>query len=208
MKTQSSKKIIGAFDDLIEAKRNITQGISDSLTNDLAKGSINDLLRQIGAEDLVHAQTKGEMHEGEEIDLKKKEKKEQPKHVEPAYNYAERIIHGEGRIHAEDSREIAVKIEEIMIELKKIVEGSKELQVEFMQVTIEQAPKKPGKYHLNFVEWLLQNVMQIRLRIEDSSAWLAMFKSKKDKRKYWNMFKKHGTTFGLSNERNVSTQVG
>lgn len=208
MKTQSSKKIIGAFDDLIEAKRNITQGISDSLTNDLAKGSINDVLKQIGVSEFLGTQSQGEMREGEEIDLKKQEKKEQVKHVEPAYNYAERIIHGEKRIHAEDGREIAVKIEEIMIELKKIVESSKELQVEFRQVTIEQAPQKPGKYHLNFVEWLLQNVQQIRLRIEDSSAWLAMFKSKKDKRQYWNMFKKHGTSFGLSNERNVATQVG
>src|SRR3989344_875911 len=200
MKTQSSKKIIGAFDDLIEAKRNITQGISDSLANDLAKGSVNDLLKQIGAEDLVHTQASGDMEEGEEIDLKEK-KKEQPQHVEPAYNYAERIIHGEKRIQAENAQEIKVKIEEVMIELRKIVDSSKELQVEFRQVTIEKVPSKPGKYHLNFVEWLLQNVMQIRLRIEDSSAWLAMFKSKKDKRQYWNMFKKHGTTFGLSNER-------
>jgi len=207
MKTQSSKKIIGAFDDLIEAKRNITQGISDSLANDLAKGSVNDLLKQIGAEDLVHTQASGDMEEGEEIDLKGK-KKEQPQHVEPAYNYAERIIHGEKRIQAENAQEIKVKIEEVMIELRKIVDSSKELQVEFRAVTIEKVPAKPGKYHLNFVEWLLQNVMQIRLRIEDSSAWLAMFKSKKDKRQYWNMFKKHGTTFGLSNERGVATQVG
>lgn len=202
MKAQNTKgQKLGFFDDLIEAKRNLTSGISDSLVNDLAKGSVNDILRQIGV-------SAGEMEEGKEIDLKKKEQKEKIQHVEPAYNYAERVIHGEGRIHAEDSRELQVKIEEIMIELRKIVESSKDLQVEFRQVTVEQAPKKPGKYHLNFVEWLLQNVKQIRLRIEDSSAWLAMFKSKKDKRQYWNMFKKHGTTFGLSNERNVSTQVG
>ncbi len=208
MKTlNKTKQIIGGFDDLIEAKRNITSGITDSLTNDLLRGSISDLWKQVGAAELLGIAVKGEMREGEEIDLKK-QNKETPQKSEPAYNYVEKILHGEKRIHAEDNREIQVRIEEIMIELKKIVESSRELQVEFKQVTVEQTVAKPGKYHFNFVEWLLANVKQIRLRIEDSSAWLAMFKSKKDKRQYWNMFKKHGTSFGLSNERNVATQVG
>lgn len=207
MKNQTkTKRIIGGYDDQVERAKSLPQSISDSLFDDLLKKTPDSLWKQVVGGENRH-DASGDLKEGEEIDLKG-HKKEEPQHVEPAYNYAERVLDGEKRIHAEDSREIQVKIEEIMIELKKVVESSKELQVEFRQVAVEQAPSKPGKYHLNFVEWLLENVRQIRLRIEDSGAWLAAFKSKKDKKQYWNMFKKHGTSFALTNERNVATQVG
>src|SRR3989344_5698474 len=72
----------------------------------------------------------------------------------------------------------------------------------------EQQIVNPGKYHVSFFEWVLLLVRQARMKVEDSSAWLGAFKSKKAKKQYWSMFKKHGTTFGLSNERVVSTQTG
>ena len=202
-------KQIGGFDDHIEASRSIGSSVSSSLLNDLLKPGGKDLLKQVGAfEVLGRAKKGGEMHEGEEIDLKNAHKKETIQHVEAAYNYTEKILHGDREIQAETAQETRIKIEEIMIELRKVVESSKELKMEFEQVSVEQISAKPGKYHLNFVEWMLENVREIRMRIEDSGAWLAATHSKKDKKQYWSMFKKHGTSFGLSNERSVATQVG
>ena len=80
--------------------------------------------------------------------------------------------------------------------------------MEFKEVTMETVPAKPGVYHVNFFEWLFSLIKGIREKIEDSCVWLRAFQSKKSKRGYWAMFKKHGTSFGLSSERVVATQTG
>jgi hypothetical protein len=82
------------------------------------------------------------------------------------------------------------------------------LQIEFKEVAIEQRIVNPGKYHTSFFEWVLSAIRIARMKVEDSGAWLSASKGKKAKKDYWQMFKKHGTTFGLSNERVVATQTG
>jgi hypothetical protein len=46
------------------------------------------------------------------------------------------------------------------------------------------------------------------MTVEDSGAWLSAMSGKKGKKTYWSEFKKHGTSFGMSNERSVATQTG
>ena len=83
------------------------------------------------------------------------------------------------------------------------------MQVQFAEVTIDQPPAEVGTYHVNFYEWLLSVIKIAREKVEDSSVWLQAINTKKNKKMgYWGMFKKHGTTFGLSHERNVATQTG
>ena len=89
--------------------------------------------------------------------------------------------------------------------------SSKELEIQFKDVVVEQRIVKPGKYHQSFFEWMLIIVKTARMRVEDAGTWLSVMHGKKNKRhsqNYWQMFKKHGTTFGLSNERVVATQTG
>lgn len=204
----------------IEAVTNLGRSVVQSVTEDVGKGFVaeawNQLLKGEGY-DKARA-TKGELEEGEELDLlaisqtaqkePSSQKETAAQYVEPGIDYKREIIHAEKRILGENQKELSIKIEEILIELKKLTKTSQELAVEFKEVTVEQAPAKPGKYHLAFFEWLLTLVKVARLKVEDSASWLALFKSKKKQKGYWNMFKKHGTTFGLSNERVVATQVG
>jgi len=118
------------------------------------------------------------------------------------------IKSSERAMHAEN-REITQKLQEIMNELRRLVSTSKILQMEFADVSVEQAPQSAGEYHLNFFDWLLLTIRAARQKVEDSGAWLASAKSKGGKKGgYWGMFKKHGTSFGLSNERSVATQTG
>lgn len=156
----------------------------------------------------------GDLTEGQAIDLstasKTKTQKETLSYqdIEGGFDYRREILHGERKIARENTQIIEMKIQEIVVELKRLAKTSKVLEVEFKEITAEQRIVKPGKYHVSFFEWLLTIVKTARIRVEDSGAWLSMFQSKKAKRQYWNMFKKHGTTFGLSNERIVATQTG
>lgn len=128
---------------------------------------------------------------------------------EAAINYGSDVLQHAERATHQEAREISQKLQEIMNELRRLVSTSKVLEMEFADVSVEQAPTQAGEYHLNFFDWLLLTIRAARQKVEDSGAWLATAKNKGGKKGgYWGMFKKHGTTFGLSNERSVATQTG
>lgn len=197
----------------------------DSIKNDLAKGMIGDVLEQtLGWDKMLgtdiakreRKETSGDLIQGQEISLNKKkvdQKAEKPQEerrprIEAAWNYTEEILHAEKRISQTENRELSAKVSEIMIELKKLTSSSKELEITFREVAVEQKPVNPGKYHLNFFEWMLSTIRSARMKIEDSANWASLFASKKGKKEYWSLFKKHGTSFGSSGERAVATQTG
>lgn len=107
----------------------------------------------------------------------------------------------------EDQTWLKQEIEKVRMELKALASAVKGLNTE-VQKAIDQVPVNPGIYHKNFFERLRSVLVIMREQIQNSDAWLAMFQSRKQKKGYWGMYKKHGTTFGLSHERTASTQSG
>lgn len=212
---QQSKQFIDQ--NPVEAFRGIGKGVAQSLAKDVVEGSITDLWRQFLSpaeyKQSEKSSLSGDLEEGQELSLKNisnKKTKEKPINADaqPGINYRQEILHGERKVSRENSQMLEVKIQQIIVELKKLTTSSKELQVQFKQATVEILPVNPGKYHVSFFEWLLATIKIARMKIEDSASWLSMFRSKKAQKQYWSMFKKHGTTFGLSNERVVATQTG
>ena len=101
----------------------------------------------------------------------------------------------------------------LVSELKKHValleKKEKGLTSELSKIKVEQLPPKTGIYYLRFLEWMLLEVKRLIIKVEEGSAWLATFNQRKRKKLgYWKMYKKHGTTFGLSHERSLATQTG
>lgn len=107
-----------------------------------------------------------------------------------------------------ETAEIKRAIEEIKIELQRLVSSSQVLQMEFGQTSFAQTPTTPGKYHVNFFQWVLSVIKQARMKVEDAGAWKAALKGKKNKQGFWGRAKKEGTTFLLHHDRNVATQAG
>lgn len=153
------------------------------------------------------------LFEGQEVSLadlqeKKAEEKEEKSYIEPGLEYVKEIVHANERAINRETQELEMQLREIMAEIKKLADSSKELQAQFRTVAVEQHVVKPGKYHKSFFSWLLSIVRAARMNVEDSGAWLAAMHSKKKARGYNEMSKKHGTSFTLNNERTVATQVG
>lgn len=214
-KSQSTQKKTFIDQNPIESFKGIGQAVLNSTVKDLGKDAVSDLWAQLlgGEKKLSKDEFAGDLSEGEEIDFKAIAKKKSAEKsdfndIEPAIDYKREILQRETQIVRENTQVLKIKIEEILAELKKITATSSELAVEFKEITVEQRIEKPGDYHLNFFQWMLSVIKSARMKIEDSGAWLSTMKSKKGKRNYWAMFEKHGTTFGLSNERVVATQVG
>lgn len=151
----------------------------------------------------------GELKEGEAISFSKT-KKEKNAHIEPAIDYKREIIHAETVNLRHESQELRQRLTEIQTELKKITESSKELEVSFRDVTKEtlNVTVEPGKYHVNFFEWVLATIQNARVRIESAATWINAISAKKSRKDYWSLSKKHGTSYSLSSERVVAQQVG
>lgn len=99
------------------------------------------------------------------------------------------------------------KVAEVRAQLVGLAATIKKFNRE-IERAVEDIPTRPGVYHMNFLERLRGVIMILRQQIEDSSSWLALWSHRKQKKQYWGMYKKHGTSFGLSSERGVSTQAG
>jgi len=203
----------------IESVRNIGGSVVKSVGSDVVKGMTSDVWKQFlgfgESEKQPARELSGDLNEGQELDLTnlrqtqpQKEEVEKPT-IQGGIDYVKEIIHGEKKIIYRHTQEMSAKIQEIIVELKRLASTSKELQIEFKEAAIEQRVSNPGKYHISFFEWMLSVIKQARMKVEDSGAWLAASKGKHAKKQqYWNLFRKHGTSFGLSSERIVATQTG
>ncbi len=188
----------------LESFGNILQGTGSALAKDLAGAGASDFFGQLlGIETPKSKSESGDLQEGEALDLRKIKDAV----IEPGTDYVREIVHTERVTMSEENRAIKIRVEEILVEIKRLAESSRELETQFKDVVVETQIVKPGKYHQNFFEWVFSTIKIARMRIEESVGWMSAMHSKKDK-KYWAMFKKHGTTFGLSNERVVATQTG
>lgn len=192
----------------IESLISIGTGVKDSVVEDLGKAGVYEAWDELLNTELKpHKDTHGDLSEGHEIDLS--ETKEKSHEItEIRHEFASEIIHAGKRASSEASAEIEMRMHEILIEIKKLSESSAELKDQVEVITLESTADNPGVYHVNFLEEMLSFIHDLRLNVEDSLAWFSALRSKKAARQYGSMAKKHGTSFTLSNERQVSTQVG
>jgi hypothetical protein len=222
---KSIKKIIERGPEALSKEpTGIIKGVVDSAKQDLAKASVEEMWREI----LQVPKKAGEMLEGQEIDLsqhhaaaqdapeahgEEEESSEKKKHVDadPHINYRREVLHYRESIQTAENRELTQKVNEIMVELKRLVDSSTIVTAELQAVSVSDAPKEVGKYHINFFEWMLLTLQAARMKIEDSGAWLATMKGKNGKKNGGMLLdaqKKGNTSVSMSNERSVATQTG
>lgn len=176
--------------------------------------SVNTLWKQLlgesGKSQEKQAQMSGDLAEGEELDLSKKQQRlaEKLANIEAGYDYKSEILHFEKKEVQETQTQTSSRVQEILVEIKNLSKSVKELEVEVKDVSMDTVPAKAGKYHQTFFEYLLTVLKNARLRVENSANWLHALTSKKAKKGYWNLAKKHGTSYTLSADRVVSQQVG
>lgn len=222
--TKQKRKLPNIFDfeddETFESLREFTGGIKGSLKKDLAQNGAKDFLNQVlgkyeAASDKAH-KLSGDLHAGEEISLSAHHGSESaptPKRhdIQPGleqYNYYREIVHSGDKGLRQEAYQQEKQVEEILVEIQRLVSSSKVVEAQFASLAVEQKPKEVGKYHTHFFDWVLTTIRQARMKVEDSGAWLASMSGKKGKKNYWSEFKKHGTSFGMSNERSVATQTG
>lgn len=100
--------------------------------------------------------------------------------------------------------QVAKLMQELSAEVIKLEKQTAELTNEVRAVTVDVAPIKPGIYHLNFFEWVIGQIKDLRKKVNQSRLWLNVWSAKKQQKGYWAMYKKHGKKFAESDERAVA----
>ncbi len=182
-------------DNVLEALSSVPSGVASTTVTEFGK---------IGA-DIVSAflgstPRSGELKPNQPIELGEKQPEQAPVQPQRIETISKPNV---------DVLELETKkqLEAIRAELKALIASLKNLHQE-VQTAVSQEVVNPGVYHLNFFEQLKTFIKVLRQQIEDSRTWLAAFTTRKKKIGYWGMFKKHGTTFGLSSERSLATSAG
>ncbi|MGE5041578.1 MAG: DUF5660 family protein [Candidatus Levyibacteriota bacterium] len=184
----------------------INKDVLSSLWNDLLGAGSKNVSEQVfGA-----AQKKGELRPGEPVSLNKKEEKSEKAVVrtEGHMEYFRQIKNADLAPKNREDAAIDKKVEEIRMEIKALIKTSKQLETTFKSVQIEQRVVNAGRYHETLFDLIKSLLKSARAKMEEGASWMGVSKGKKQQKEYWNMFKKHGTTFGLSNERTLATQTG
>lgn len=180
-------------DSLFEQFRSIPSGTGKSLKNDLIKGGTRTAWSQFW----------GVESSGSFEDIKQPERIERKEPIRRrGYEIRQEIV-----LFSQQEQKTATEIEAIRRELEMIIKTIKEVDFE-VQKAVMEIPVKPGVYHVRFLERIKQLLKLIREKLEDSRTWLKLSVSKKKQRGYWALYKKKGTSFGLSSERVVATQTG
>lgn len=112
-------------------------------------------------------------------------------------------------IFHQKNQETQSKIKSLQDELKSLAGSVKSLDKE-IDKAIETIPMAAvGEYHINFLEKIRQAILFLKKNVDDASSWLETCNQKAAKKHgYWQQFKKSGSQWSLSNERNVATSVG
>jgi hypothetical protein len=197
MTQQKKKSITYTNDNILEQLRSVSSDVPAS-TIDAATKIGTDVLTSI----FGGAPQMGELRPNEAIQLG-----EPQVEVEPVVRAPRVEVHTAQPNVSELDMQTKQQIEAIRVELKAIAQSLKGLHQEVL-TAVETAPVDPGIYHLNFFEQLRSFLKLLRVQLEDSRSWLSASNSRKKKLGYWGMYKKHGTTFGLSNERSLATSAG
>lgn len=133
-----------------------------------------------------------------------KEKKAKASHQETLV-----FSHANRKEDHEVKQETEVLLNQLKQQVTLLEKSEKSLTGEIAKIKVENLPDKTGIYYLRFFEWLIGIVRQLRLKVDEGRMWLQTFNQRSKKRAgYWKMYKKHGTTFGLSHERTLATQTG
>ena len=177
-------------------------------SRDVVGGSLTSVSEQLLGSS---GSSENQLVEGEEFILqakKNQEALEKPQITAEFMEYKRTVVNVERSGETKTEMEVKRAVEEIRAEIKKLTQTSKLVERTVKDATADQAPVRPGKYHLSFFEFVLGVIRDATRKLEDTVHFGAVFTSKKQQSRYWNSYKKHGTMFGLSGERTTATQTG
>jgi hypothetical protein len=136
------------------------------------------------------------------VDPQEKKEPKRIRRTEVVFNYLEK--QEQSKLNSEISglmKEVKKEIEMLKLQDKALVEDVSKLSV-------MELPKNAGIYHLRFLEFIIKLLRSLRSKISEGRMWLQASFQKKKQKKFWQLAKRKGTKFSMSNELTQANTPG
>jgi hypothetical protein len=194
---------------VLESLADLSTSVTQSVKKDVFAGVSKDILSQILGRENKPKKVSADLKPGESLEVGEffSGKYEENLKLRNQIALERRLFAEEKAINTQKSNELKVKLQALMQEVLALAKTTQSLG-EKVEVAAMQAPAQPGIYHLIFFEKLLEFIRNFRKNIESAGTWLQASNKRAEKKNYWSMYKKHGSSFLLSGEHYLQRSAG
>lgn len=196
-------------------KRNIIESLKDiggdfgSQGTDLLKGTSEDFFKELLGMQRAQVKRSGEMKAGEPLDMSAvlNGKEEENKKLRAQISLERNLSSDEKRLSQEKMQELRIQLQAITVEIGKLAGSTGNLATQ-TEIAMVEVPVNPGVYHVIFFEKVLEFLQSFRKKIDQAATWLQSSNKRAEKKNYWSMYKKKGSSFLLSPDHYLSRSAG
>lgn len=194
---------------VLESLKDIGSDVTSSINTDLLGGISKDLLEQILNRRSPNKKASGDIRAGESLELVDllSGKHEENLKLRQQISFERRLMVEEKEISQKRTNELKVQLQALMQEVSYLAKTTQSIGEE-VEVAVMQAPAQPGIYHLIFFEKIINFIRNFRKNIESASVWLRTSNKRAEKKNFWTMYKKKGSSFLLSGESYSQRSAG
>ena len=184
------------------------QNVLESL-KDIGTGATDELFKQLLGTVAPQEKRSGDITPGETLSMSEiiSGKAEENKKLRAQISLERNLAADEKRISEERIGKLRVQLQALMAEVAKLAVTTQDLAKE-ATVAAMQIPANPGIYHISFFENLLSFMQSFRKKIEEASVWLGATNKRAEKKNYWAMYKKKGSSFLLAPDHYLQRSAG
>lgn len=193
---------------VLESLKDLGSGVGDSFKNDLLAPGSEDFFRQLmGIE--VPQKRSGSIGPGESLSMSEAlaGKQEENNKLRAQISLERQMSADESRVTQEKTNQLRVQLQALTQEVVKVAQSTGNL-AEATQVAMIQAPASPGVYHIIFFEKVLEFLQSFRSKIDAAATWMQSSNKRAEKKNYWSMYKKKGSSFLLSPDHYLQRSAG
>lgn len=190
-------------------KANIRRNVIESLKDlgddfgaqgaDLLKSTSEDFFNQLVGINKTHENRSGEIKAGESVEMSAvlDGKIEENNKLKAQISLERNLLAEERRLSEQKIGELKMQLQAIAIEIGKVAASTGNLATQ-VEISMIESPINPGVYHIIFFEKVLEFLQAFRKKIDQAAVWLGATNKRAEKKNYWSMYKKKGSSFLLS----------
>lgn len=196
-------------------RQNVLESLKDlgtssvNQTGDLLKSTSEDFFKELMGLEVTQPKRSGDINPGESLDMKEAMNgtAEENRILKAQISMERKLSADEKTLGERKMQELRVQLQAITVEIGKVAASTQNLATE-TQVAMIEAPAVPGVYHVIYFEKILTFLQSFRKKIDDATLWLSASNKRAEKKNYWNMYKKKGSSFLLSPDHYLQRSAG
>ncbi len=196
-------------------KRNVIESLKDlggdfsAQGADLLKSTSEDFFKELIGLKTPSVNRSGEIKAGESMEMSAviSGKDAENKKLRAQIMLERNLVAEERSLAERKMHELRLQLQAITVEISKLAASTSSLATQ-AEIAMIEVPVNPGVYHVIFFEKVLEFLQSFRKKIDQAATWLTSVNKRAQKKNYWSMYKKKGSSFLLSPDHYLQRSAG